>query len=168
VSSATAEISEQLGSITEHFVDVLRDAGARTKNGELTPFQLTEVINAALTQQNRVAAGVTSAVGDLDRIVKDEPDHRLTAGLSTPMWLAEHCRVSESAAYAQVRLARELPMLHFTAQVFGRGEISAQHASVVVRIVEMVRRAGGDAVHAEDLMVQEARERDPRDLLRWG
>jgi hypothetical protein len=84
------------------------------------------------------------------------------------MWLAEHCRISESAAYAQVRLARELPALHFTAQVFERGEISAQHAAVVARIVEMVRRAEGDTVHAEDLMVQEARERDPRDLLRWG
>ncbi|MBO0686197.1 MAG: DUF222 domain-containing protein, partial [Candidatus Dormibacteraeota bacterium] len=87
---------------------------------------------------------------------------------STPMWLAEHCRVSESAAYAQVRLARELPALHFTAQTFRRGEISAQHAAVVARTVEMVRRAEGDSAHAEDLMVQEARERDPRDLLRWG
>ncbi|MBO0838376.1 MAG: DUF222 domain-containing protein, partial [Actinobacteria bacterium] len=136
--------------------------------GELTPFQLTEVIKAGLTQQNRIAAGVTGAIGALDRIVKDEPDHRLTAGLSTPMWLAEHCRVSESAAYAQVRLARELPALHFTAHTFERGEISAQHAAVVARTVEMVRRAEGDVVHAEDLMVQEARERDPRDLLRWG
>ncbi|MBO0837708.1 MAG: DUF222 domain-containing protein [Actinobacteria bacterium] len=168
MSSATAEISEQLGTAIEQFVNALRAAGAKAKQGELTPYQLTEVINTALIQQNRVAAGVTGAIGALDRIVKDEPDHRLTAGLSTPMWLAEHCRVSESAAYAQVRLARELPALHFTAQTFERGEISAQHAAVVARTVEMVRRAEGDSAHAEDLMVQEARERDPRDLLRWG
>ncbi|MBO0682521.1 MAG: hypothetical protein J2P45_05140, partial [Candidatus Dormibacteraeota bacterium] len=109
MGSATAEISERLGSITEQFVEVLRDAAARTKQGELTPFQLTEVIKTGLTQQNRVAAGLTGAIGDLDRIVKDEPDHRLTAGLSTPMWLAEHCQMSSNTAYAKVQLARQLP-----------------------------------------------------------
>jgi hypothetical protein len=39
---------------------------------------------------------------------------------------------------------------------------------VVVRAVDSVERGGGPAHEAEALMLQEARERDPRDLHRWG
>ena len=77
-------------------------------------------------------------------------------------------QISSSAAYAQVRLARQLPYLPATASAFERGELSPQHASVVVRSVEMVARGGGDPGDAEALLLEEARQRDPRDLLRWG
>jgi hypothetical protein len=39
---------------------------------------------------------------------------------------------------------------------------------VVARSVEQVARGGGDAGLAEKLLLGEAGERDPRDLLRWG
>jgi hypothetical protein len=39
---------------------------------------------------------------------------------------------------------------------------------VIARAVEHVLHGGGDAIDAETLMLQEARHRDPRDLLRYG
>jgi hypothetical protein len=45
---------------------------------------------------------------------------------------------------------------------------SFPHASVVARAVELVTRGGGDAGDAEALLLEEAGQRDPRDLFRWA
>src|SRR5439155_11365974 len=73
-----------------------------------------------------------------------------------------------SSPNAQVHLARRLPCLPATAQAFERGQLSPQHVSVVLRAVDSVERGGGPAHEAEALMLQEAEERHPRDLHRWG
>src|SRR5947199_335945 len=70
-------------------------------------------------------------------------------GLTCATWLSHNLHISSSAAYAQVRLARQLPSLPSTAAAFDHGELSPQHASVIARSVEQVVRGGGDPVEAE-------------------
>jgi hypothetical protein len=113
-------------------------------------------------------AAVSSAISALDQAAQKAPDGELTAGLSCAAWLSQNLRISSSAGYAQVRLARQLPSLPDTASAFERGDISPQHASVVARSVELVTRGGGDPGDAENLLLEEAMQRDPRDLFRWG
>ena len=152
----------------DQIVAELRRAGSAVENDGLTVHGMTEVLKSAMSDRNRLEAAVTGAIGALDRVAERVPDGELTAGLSCATWLSHHCQISSSAAYAQVRLARQLPFLPDTAEAFERGEISPQHASVVARSVEMVARGDGDTGEAEARLLKEARQRDPRDLFRWG
>jgi hypothetical protein len=164
MDTGMAELSGRLRSASKEIVDVLRHA---VSDG-LNTGQLTDLLTVAFVGRNQIDAAVSSAVGALDRAVAKAPGGELTGGLSCATWLCENLHVSSSAAYAQVHLARQLPFLPATAEAFGRGELSPQHASVVVRCVEQVIRGGGDREQAETLMLQEAQQRDPRELLRWG
>jgi hypothetical protein len=164
MDTGTAELSRRLRSASREIVDVLRGAVSDGLDTE----QLTDLLKVAFVGRNQIDAAVSKAIGALDRAAAKAPDGDLTGGLSCAAWLSQNLNISSSAGYAQVRLARQLPYLPDTASAFERGDISPQHASVVARSVELVTRGGGDAGDAEALLLEEAGQRDPRDLFRWG
>jgi 5-methylcytosine-specific restriction protein A len=167
MSSATVEMALFIQSCMDQIVATLRGA-ARVEDDGLGPDDLTDVLKSAFSQRNRLDSALTGLIGTLDRVAERAPDGESTAGLSCATWLSQNLHISSSAGYAQVRLARQLPSLLDTAAAFERGELSPQHAGVVARSVEMVTRGGGDAADAEGMLLEEARQRDPRDLFRWG
>jgi hypothetical protein len=168
MSSASAEIGQRIRSHVDEIAADLRHASVALESGDLTVAEMTHVMTTAFTDRNRMDAALTGAIGALDRAAQKAPDSELTAGLSCAAWLSQNLHISSSAGYAQVRLARQLPSLPDTASAFERGDISPQHASVVARSVELVTRGGGDPGDAESLLLEEAMQRDPRDLFRWG
>src|SRR2546423_3626854 len=164
MGSPTTELAEQIQSGLQQAVGALRRAASEGLDAN----ELTAVLKTAFCQRNQLDAALTGAVGALDQAAQQDPDGELTVGLSCATWLSFNLQISSAAAHAQVQLARQLPSLPSTAAAFQRGELSGQHASVVVRAVESVARGGGPPAQAEALMLEEARQRDPRDLLRWG
>ena len=159
-----AELSELIQAGTRQIVGALRRAASEGLDAD----ELTRILAAAFNGRNQIDAAVSGAVRALDDASQLAPDGALTAGLSCPTWISFQLRISSNAAHAQVQLARQLPSLQVTARAFERGELSAQHASVIARSVDAVTRGGGDRDEAETLMLQEAQHRDPRDLLRYG
>src|SRR5437868_12603265 len=149
-------------------VGCLRGAASAVENEGLAVAEMTEVLTPACSNRNRFDAATSGAIGALDRAAQRAPDEELTGGLSCADCLSENLRISSSAGYAQVRLARQLPSLPETNKAFERGELSSQHASMVARSVEMVVRGGGNPEEAEVRLLQEAQYRNPRDLFRWG
>jgi len=164
--TVTAELSQRIQSGAQEIVGALRQAA--TGNEPLDTEDLTDLLKVVFSNRNQIEAAITGAIGALDQACEKAPDGEATMALSCATWLSLNTQISSSAAYAQVHLARQLPSLPGTASAFERGELSPQHASVVIRSVEYVVRGGGDPEQAEALMLQEAQERDPRDLLRWG
>src|ERR1700737_2103703 len=157
--SCTAELSELIQSGSQRVVTALRRAAA----DGLSCDELTELLKGAFCHRTQIDAALTSAIGALDQAAEQAPDGAATMALSSATWLSHNLRISSSAAYAQVQLARRLPSLPDTAGAFERGELSAQHVSVVARSVEAVTRGGGPPEHAESVMLQEAQRREPRD-----
>jgi hypothetical protein len=162
--TALAELSGLIDSASQQLVGALH----RAVTDRLDTDELTEVLKVVFSRRNSIDAAVFSIIGALDQAAEKAPDGELTAGLSCAAWLSQNLNISSSAGYAQVRLARQLPYLPDTASAFARGDISPQHASVVARAVELVTRGGGDAGDAEALLLEEAGQRDPRELFRWG
>jgi len=160
-----AELAELLEAGAQQVVGALR-----TASGEgLSPRELTELLGAAFRQRNRIEAAITGVIGAVDAAAEQAAEEGdLTGGLSCAAWPAHNLHIGSGAAHAQVRLARRLPSLPATAAAYERGDLSPQHAGVIARSVEQVARGGADAGLAEDLLLGEARVRDPRDLLRYG
>ncbi|HEY4027636.1 MAG TPA: DUF222 domain-containing protein, partial [Candidatus Dormibacteraeota bacterium] len=163
-SQSAAELSQLVQAGAEQMVSALRRAAG--PDG-LDVGELTDLLKVAFTDRNRIDAAVTTAIGALDRAAEKD-DLEPTMALPTSTWLSCQLNISSSSAHAQVQLARRLPGLPGTAAAFERGELSGHHAGVVARAVESVLRGGGSAGDAEILLLQEARRRDPRDLLRYG
>ena len=163
----TQELAADLNKGADLMIGVLREAA----DNDLQAQALTELLEIAFTGRNQLEAALTTTVGALDQAVKRFPEGILPdRGLSCVEWLSHAQHISDQAAYAQVQLARKLPQLELTstAQAFEQGQISAQHASVVARSVEMVIRGGGEPEKAESMLLEEARQTTPRELLRWG
>src|SRR5215469_16519687 len=162
VRTREAELGELVEAGAQQVVSALRDGCAEGLSVE----QLSELLGAACRQRNRIESAITALIGAVDAAAGEAAEEGdLTMGLSCASWLAHNLQISPSAAQAQVRLARRLPSLPGVAAAFERGDLSAQHAGVIARSVEQVARGGGDAGLAEDLLLSEARVRDPRDLL---
>src|SRR5437879_3259434 len=166
--STSMGISQRIRSHMDQIVAELGGASASVETQGIAVAEMTEVLKKALADRNRFDAALTGAIGLLDRTAEKAPDGEATMGLSCAEWLSHTLHISSGAGYAQVRLARQLPSLPATASAFERGELSPQHASGSARSVEQVTRGGGDPGDAEALLLEEARQRDPRDLLRWG
>ena len=128
-----AKLSELIHTASEQFVCTLRHAATELGNDRLDTDDLTDLLKAAFSEHYRVQAALTGAIGALGAVAEKAPDGELTMGLTCATWLSHNLHISSSAAYAQVRLARQLPSLPSTAAAFDRGELSPQHAGVVAR-----------------------------------
>ncbi len=157
-------LAERLRSAGRALISALQEAAA----SDLDPRRLTDLLDVAFTLRNQLDAALTAAVGTLDRGLEGDPEGAASLGLSCPAWLGFRLRLSAAAAHVQVHLARRLPAYPATRQAFARGELSAQHAGVVVRVLEAIERGGAVAEEAEPLLLQEAERSDPRSLYRWG
>src|SRR5438445_7968219 len=124
------------------------------------------LIRAAFSQRNGLDAAITSLVGALDR--HSRADDGPGGHSSCAAWLRDELHLNDSAAYGQVRLARQLQYLPDTSAAFARGDLSYQHAVAVARTVEAVVLGGGPAADAETMSLREASACSPRDLLLWG
>jgi hypothetical protein len=106
----------------------------------------------------RLDALRVQAVGELDR-----SGAYLDDGFpSAAAWVRQRCRVSHGAAHALVVLARKLARLPQTAGAFGAGEISRQHAAVIVDACTAEREAA--IVELEPQLVAAARVASPKEL----
>ena len=150
----------------EQGIELVRRYGRQERGAEA----LTGALRGVFQQGNRLEAARTALIGELDQIEQARPDGERER--SVPGWLRSEMHLTDSAAYGQVRLARQLAAgLPSVASAFERGEISQHHAATIARTVDQVERWGGNpsAVRdAEVLMLEEARLRDPDDLLNWG
>jgi len=85
-----------------------------------------------------------------------------TGALGTQAWLRRDCHLTAAAAADRVRMGGRLEDLSRTAAAFGEGSVSLQHVSLLCRTCEQV---GVEATrHAEPVLVDAARELDPRQL----
>ena len=149
----------------EQGIELVRRYGCKERGAEA----LTGALRGVFQQGNRLEAARTALIGELDRIEQARPDGERER--SVPGWLRWEMHLTDSAAYGQARLARQLGGLPRVAAAFERGEIGQQHAATIARTVDQVEGWGGNtrAVRdAEVLMLEEARDRDPDDLLNWG
>jgi len=160
----SVEFSRLINSATQQFIDVLRRAAGEG----LGAVELTDVLKTAFIEANRIDSAVHGAIAALKQATDSDPDGLDTMGLDCATWLSHTLNISSSAAHAKLHLARQLPSLPATAAAFERGQLSAQHAGVVGRVVESVTRAGGHPGLAESLMLEQVQGHDPRGLLRWG
>jgi hypothetical protein len=166
MSSASAEIGQRIRSHVDEIAADLRHASVALESGDLTVAEMTHVMTTAFT--NRMDAALTGAIGALDRAAQKAPRQRADRTAVLRRLAEPEPQHQLQRRLRPVRLARQLPYLPDTASAFERGDISPQHASVVARSVELVTRGGGDASDAESLLLEEAGQRDPRDLFRWG
>jgi hypothetical protein len=137
---------------------------ARCTRLHLHPMALTELLSSVSRVRNKLDSVFTQLVGCLESEIREQ----VVPEVCTRLFLREELRMSEGAAYGQIRLARQLDDLPSTAGAFARGELSQQHAVAIVRTVDSVVGGGGQPDQAEELMLGEARRRNPRDLLLWG
>jgi hypothetical protein len=158
---------------SESAISLLRQAFRQLREGARARGEdggaLTGLLRDAFTCRNEFDATLTALIGELDRLERERPDGE--GERSVPGWLQREVHLTGQAAHSQVRLARQLSGLPLAAAAYERGEIGYQHAMTVARTVEQVEQGGaeqGDVRGAEMLMVEEARQRDPYDLLQWG
>src|SRR6266498_901526 len=148
----------------------LRQAVARLRScapPDLSAEALSFLVASAFGLRNQLDSTLTGLVDLLDQAVERgrEDDDPTT---SCAAWLRDSLHMTSSAAYGQVRLARQLRSLPGTAAAFAAGALSQTHAMAVTRTVDRVELGGGDPRVAESMLLVEASGRNPHDLLMWG
>src|SRR5215470_4264190 len=146
----------------EEGLAVIHQGGPET----LTSKALREDLKWFATQQRCLEAMSARWLAELDRREQlasegSEDDHQ-----SCARWLSETLKLTPNAAYAQVRTARMLSSLNWTADALRRGEISAQHVGVIRRAMEQVPRTRLEPSDVEPELVFAARQMDPLNLDR--
>src|SRR5215472_11797262 len=154
--------ADTLGTLREGVEGLFRCAEL-----DLSTHRLAEFVGETLTLRNKLDAALTRLIGNLDERMRAEQDPD-DPSLSCAAWLREEHHLNNGAAWAQVRLARQLGELPRTRTAFAAGFLSLPHATAVARTVDRVVAGGGRAQDAEPALVREAMRRTPSDLLRWG
>jgi len=132
---------------------------------------LSDLLGSVLAHRNQLDSAVTEIVGSLDQRVEERRrDHgdQDDPTTSCAVLLRDDFNLTNGAAHAQVRLARQLRQLPDTAAAFSSGRLSYQHALSLARTVDRVVLGGGRAQDAEPLLLQQAEHRNPHELLMWG
>ena len=109
-------------------------------------------------QQRRLEAMQARWLAEFDKRQTTEGDDDAT------WWLQSRLHVTSTAAYAQVRTARQLEELPHVAAAFQAGQISSQHVSVICRAMGQIEKTCLEPGGAERELVEEAREKDPYSL----
>src|SRR5215472_15276063 len=131
----------------------------------LTSDTLREDLNWFTIQQRTLEAMSARWLGELDRREQQASAHDSADDcFSCARWLSETLRLTANQAYAQVRTARMLEQLHWTAAAFRRGQISSQHVAVIRRAMEQVPKTCLDPSEVEPALVFAARQMDTFNL----
>ena len=93
-----------------------------------------------------------------------ELDRRQDDSEGSAVWLQDNLGLTPSAAHAHIRTARLLQQLPATAGSLRRGEISAQHVSVICRAMDQVPKTRLDPASTEHSLLEVARRQDPHRL----
>ncbi|MDQ6771905.1 MAG: 13E12 repeat family protein, partial [Candidatus Dormibacteraeota bacterium] len=121
----------------------------------LTSTALGEDLCELHSVMQRLEAEFTRRVAHFDRT----QGHAACGAVSSAAWLRGRCRIRGGAAADRVRVGRRLDDLPVTAQAFGQGRISYQHATVIARCAEEV---GVEPVRTvEPALVEAAQFVDP-------
>ena len=134
----------------------------------LTSKALREDLKWFATQQRCLEAMSARWLCELDRREQLASDASEDDYESCARWLSETLKLTPNAAYAQVRTARMLSSLGWTADALRRGEISSQHVGVIRRAMEQVPKTRLEPSEVEPELVFAARQMDPLNLdRRW-
>ncbi len=115
-----------------------------------------------LTQLDRAINRLQAEFTRRTKILDQNQGWVATGALGTQAWLRRDCHLTAAAAADRVRMGGRLEDLSRTAAAFGEGSVSLQHVSLLCRTCEQV---GVEATrHAEPVLVDAARELDPRQL----
>ena len=128
---------------------------------KLTSDTLREDLKWFTIQQRTLEAMSARWLGELDRREQQAPADDFH---SCTRWLSETLKLTPNAAYAQVRTARMLEQLPWTAAAFRRGQISSQHVGVIRRAMEQVPKTCLDPSQVEPGLVFAARQMDTFNL----
>src|SRR5499427_5434138 len=141
----------------------------------LTSDTLREDLKWFTIQQRTLEAMSARWLGELNRREEQASAHDSADGcFSRARWLRETLKLTPNQAYAQVRTARMLEQLPWTAAAFRRGQISSQHVGVIRRAMEQVAKTCLDPSYVEPALVFAARQMDrlepgsPLAQLDWG
>src|SRR5215470_1646614 len=116
-------------------------------------------------QQRALEAMSARWLAELDRREQQaSKDDSRDDFFSCSRWLSETLKLTPNAAYAQVRTARMLEQLPWTAAAFRRGQISSQHVAVIRRAMEQVAKTCLDPSDVEPALVFAARQMDTFEL----
>ena len=131
----------------------------------LTSDTLREDLKWFTIQQRALEAMSARWLAELDhREQQASKDDSRDDFFSCSRWLSETLKLTPNAAYAQVRTARMLEQLPWTAAAFRRGEISSQHVAVIRRAMEQVPKTCLDPSDVEPALVFAARQMDTFNL----
>ena len=155
-------LSHGLGSI-QSGIDALR----RCADAGLSAKALGDVVRSGFAMRNQLDAALTLLVSSLDHeIEKQRQDGDPTT--SCAAFLRDELLMNSGAAHGQVQLARQLRDLPDTATAFASGQLSSAHCTSLTRTVQRVLMGGGQPEVAERVLLGEARQRSPYDLLVVG
>src|SRR5215469_8195146 len=127
----------------------------------LTSDTLREDLKWFTIQQRTLEAMSARWLGELNRREEQASAHDSADGcFSRARWLRETLKLTPNQAYAQVRTARMLEQLPWTAAAFRRGQISSQHVAVIRRAMEQVAKTCLDPSGVEPALVFAARQMD--------
>ena len=110
--------------------------------------------------RNKLDAVDAEALAALDA----SKEHREDGQPSVGAWLAKRCRVRRGTGNARVHLGRRLRAMPHTAEALSAGEITAEHAQVLVK-ANVAARAEAFA-ESEELLVGFARDLSFADFVR--
>src|SRR5499426_2783626 len=127
---------------------------------DLSTQRLRDDLHWMARQQRALEAMQARWLAELDR-------REVPAGEgATTWWVQENLCVTSNAAYAMVRVARQLEHLPLAAAAFRAGRIGSQHVSVICRAMEQIEKTCLEPSGAERELVRAAGEMDPYSLNR--
>jgi hypothetical protein len=162
-----AGVADDLSDLARRSLAQAIGALRRCAEAGLSAAELALLMRTTAAQRNQLDAAFTELVGCLDGRLKyhEEPDDPANSCVG---FLRDELRMTNSAAWSQVKLARQLEDLPETADAFSDGSISLQHAVVIAQAMDRIVVGRGVTHQAEPRLVGEAREHDPYDVMLTG
>src|SRR5262249_23677780 len=136
MNASTLSYEGSGGDVPPSFASVEEGLAAIDRGGpeNLTSDSLREDLKWFTIQQRTLEAMSARWLGELDRREQQaSADDSRDDFFSCTRWLSETLKLTPNQAYAQVRTARMLEQLPWTAAAFRRGQISSQHVAVIRR-----------------------------------
>lgn len=126
----------------------------------LPDVELTDELLTLRSQIDQLEAQWTRRVGAAHRRGTYDADGAVSMGA----WLQQRCRLAPGAARDRVNAAHRLDELPETVAAFAAGEIGWAHVQVIAGVATDDRR--GQVIACESILVDAARQVDPRTLRR--